>query len=404
MRDVEAPVYLTGAFQDEQTGPQFTAMVDDFDRAALARVNLWNGRHPDGFGPANLVRWYEFLELYVADRVPVLHPVLRAVLPIVLADQFDLADVALEPDHYASFGDDLDAARAAYEAEPPVRAVFESGLGQNEVGEPGGTFELALDAWPAPDAEPATWYLGGGGALVPDRAERGARGRLVPLRPGCRGRHPVRRHRRVPAAVPHLGHRLDPVPGGHRAVLRDRAVRRGHRARGPGYAELYVASDAEDVHVQVSVSEIQAGRHRGPAPERLARPGPPGRGPAAHRRAGDRPPLHRARPGADGARRVRGGPHRHPVDRPPGAGRVRLRLSVATPGRNHATWEFENPTTGLPRRPTRWPGPGHAVRAGAVHPRRRDGAAGCRTLPCPGLRGQACRPYQPVPNTEAEEG
>ena len=34
VRDMEAPVYLTGAFQDEQTGPLFTAMVDDFDGAA----------------------------------------------------------------------------------------------------------------------------------------------------------------------------------------------------------------------------------------------------------------------------------------------------------------------------------------------------------------------------------
>ena len=81
VRDVEAPVYLTGAFQDEQTGPQFTSMVDDFDASALARITLWNGRHPDGYWPANLVRWFEFLELYVADRVPVMNPLVRAVLP-----------------------------------------------------------------------------------------------------------------------------------------------------------------------------------------------------------------------------------------------------------------------------------------------------------------------------------
>ena len=29
--DIEAPVFISGAFQDEQTGPQFTAMLDDFD-------------------------------------------------------------------------------------------------------------------------------------------------------------------------------------------------------------------------------------------------------------------------------------------------------------------------------------------------------------------------------------
>jgi hypothetical protein len=406
VRDVEAPVYLTGAFQDEQTGPQFTAMVDDFDRAALARVNLWNGRHPDGFGPANLVRWYEFLELYVADRVPVLHPVLRAVLPIVLADQFDLADVALEPDHYASFGDDLDAARAAYEAEPPVRAVFESGLGQNEVGEPGGTFELALDTWPAPDAEPATWYLGGDGALVPDRAERGAGGvdsfRFDPDAGGATlfggtGEYPLLSRTwdtdwtRFPAGT-ELSYVTEPFA--EDTVL-----------AGPGYAELYVASDAEDVHVQVSVSEI-----RPDGTEVLLQNGWLD---LAHR-AEDRrrtdgleivhPFTERARepvvPGEFVEARIGIPSIGHPVR----AG-SRLRLSVATPGRNHATWEFENPDHGAAA-------PTHQVARTRAMPSALvlstlggvtvPPAAG--PLPCPGLRGQACRPYQPVPNTEAEEG
>src|SRR5690606_12140247 len=56
VRRVEVPTFITGAFQDEQTGPQFTAMLDDFDSAAALRVGLWNGRHPDGYGPAKIGR------------------------------------------------------------------------------------------------------------------------------------------------------------------------------------------------------------------------------------------------------------------------------------------------------------------------------------------------------------
>ena len=405
VQDVQAPVYLTGAFQDEQTGAQFTAMVDDFDRAAVARINLWNGRHPDGYSPANLVRWFEFLELYVADRVPVLNPLLRAALPSVLADQFDVEDVTLEPDHYASFGDDLEGARETYESEPPVRVVFESGLGENEVGEPGGTFELALDTWPAPDTQPVTWYLGAGGRLVSDQAARGEGGvdsfRFDPAAGGATlfggtGDYPLLARvwntdwTRFPAGD-ELSYVTEPFP-------EDTVF------AGPGYADLWVASDADDVHVQVAVSEIRADgtevllqngwldlSHRAEDPDRTE--GLDIVHPFTER---FQDPVV---PGEFVEARIGIPSFGHPVR----AG-SRLRLSVATPGRNHATWEFENPdyggavpihqvarTRAMPSALALSTLPGVEVPAVAT------------PVPCPSLRGQPCRPYEAVPNTEGPE-
>src|SRR5262249_45430898 len=97
VHDITAPAFLTGAFEDEQTGPQSTTMIDGFDNAAQLKVGLWNGRHPDGLGPANVMRWYEFLELNLAKRVPHMNPLIRAVLPSVLAQVFELHDVDLGP-------------------------------------------------------------------------------------------------------------------------------------------------------------------------------------------------------------------------------------------------------------------------------------------------------------------
>jgi uncharacterized protein len=76
-----------------------------------------------------------------------------------------------------------------------------------------------------------------------------------------------------------------------------------------------------------------------------------------------------------------------------------LRLTVATPGRNHATWEFENPDYGGAI-------PTNQVARTAQMP----SALVLSTLdgvevpvvapaPCPALRGQACRPFQPTENT-----
>jgi hypothetical protein len=127
---------------------------------------LWNGRHPDGLGPVNLVRWYEFLEFNLAQRVPHMNPLVRAFAPTIVAGVFGFEDVEFEPDRwYEQFGDDYTAARAAYDAEEPIRVVYESGVGADEIGEPGGTFEQTFTTWPPPESQPTTWYLGEGGSL-----------------------------------------------------------------------------------------------------------------------------------------------------------------------------------------------------------------------------------------------
>jgi predicted acyl esterase len=80
----------------------------------------------------------------------------------------------------------------------------------------------------------------------------------------------------------------------------------------------------------------------------------------------------------------------------------RIRLSIATPGRNHATWEFEPPDYG------------GGIPAIDVHRDRRQPSAlvlsvidGVRVpdvapAPCPGLRGMACRPFVATENRPAD--
>lgn len=164
---IEAPTYLTGAFQDEQTGAQFSTLMTKFDNAAAFKGAMWNGRHPDGYAPNNLVRWFEFLEFYVAKRVPKMNALVRAGLPTEIAKNFDLTDTVIEPDRFVEkYGDDYEAALAAYEAEDPIRVQFDSGAGANEVGEPGGLFTRTFTEWPSADSKVTTLNLGADGQLV----------------------------------------------------------------------------------------------------------------------------------------------------------------------------------------------------------------------------------------------
>ena len=51
------PVFLGGAWQDEQTGPFFFTLLDQFTSSPAARFTVYNGVHPDGFAPEVLVEW-----------------------------------------------------------------------------------------------------------------------------------------------------------------------------------------------------------------------------------------------------------------------------------------------------------------------------------------------------------
>jgi len=56
VRDVQVPVFLTGAWQDEQTGPRFATLLDDFWSTDRVKFTMYNGQHPDGYSPLVLTR------------------------------------------------------------------------------------------------------------------------------------------------------------------------------------------------------------------------------------------------------------------------------------------------------------------------------------------------------------
>ena len=162
---IDVPVYLTGSWQDEQTGSRFALMLDRFTGSPRALFTMTNGHHPDGYSPMLISRWFEFLSFYVARRVPVLNPLIRELAPAVFAEHFGYTQL-IEPDRFADLADDYDAALARYESEPPVRLLFESGAAHEVAGAPGQRFELGADAFPLPETELRRFWLGPEGRLT----------------------------------------------------------------------------------------------------------------------------------------------------------------------------------------------------------------------------------------------
>lgn len=164
---IEVPVYLTGAWQDEQTGPQFADMLGNFTGTDVTRFTMFNGRHPDGYSPLVLTRWFEFLELFVAKDVPRLSDQVRTLAPSTIGSAFGAQGLGFEPDRYADVADDdHEGALAQFDEEPTVRILFDNGAGDDVAGNPVATFEATYDSWPPADLEERSFFLGEGSSAT----------------------------------------------------------------------------------------------------------------------------------------------------------------------------------------------------------------------------------------------
>ncbi len=161
---INVPVFLAGAWQDEQTGGHFPAMLDKFTGSPHVYATMLNGTHTESLSLGVLGRYVEFLDLYVAHQVPDLGPA-RVIAPL-LAGSITGVDGLVLPEQDRFAGMAYEQALAAFEADPPIRILFEEGAADGQpAGAPLPRFEAAFPGWPIPTAEPMRWYLQGDGTM-----------------------------------------------------------------------------------------------------------------------------------------------------------------------------------------------------------------------------------------------
>ncbi len=251
--EITVPTFLAGAWQDEQTGGQWPAMIDDFPADVPLKVTMTNGTHSEPFGPDIITRWAEFLDFYVAKRVPTIPEEVRATAAL---GYIALSGVPLElpPDRFAG-ETDYDAALARYEAEPPVRVLFENGAGGPAPGAPVSSFERSFSTWPPGAGSVESLYLGDGGTLSPE----------APTRRG------VDEFRYDPDALPATSHPSDgddlfearpdydwqPLEPDAGVAYTTAPLRTDTAVLGPASADLWVRSSARDTDLEVVITEVR---------------------------------------------------------------------------------------------------------------------------------------------------
>lgn len=390
---IDVPVYLTGAWQDEQTGSRFALMLDRFTSSPHTRFTVFNGHHPDGYSPMVILRWFEFLSFHVARRIPKVNDMIRMFAPAQFVEFFGY-EPELEPDRYVQH-ESFDEALAEYMAEPPVRILFENGAGHEVLGATAHRYEVAVASFPPPGVEPQRWWLdaddAGVGALVSEHPDGEGVDRYLddidapPLAYSMELLDDLNRF--TLPEVPITWTRFDDE---HRAVYESAPLAQPLSIAGQGHVDLWLRPGTTDTAVQVTLTEVrtdgleqrvQSGWHR-----------------PTHRvedprysddlrvdytfTPEDRSPLV---PGEWINFRV----PIYPVTHVFRAG-SRLRLAITTPGRDHPFWCFDAPVVD---------GVGHDVGRGGEHasslvlPLWPEGVDHPDDLPPPGsLRGQPTRP------------
>ncbi len=250
---IDVPVFLAGAWQDEQTGGHFPNMLDKFTATPHLYADLTNGLHTESLSPTIFARMVEFLDLYVAHETPSLAGA-RAVANVLVPQLYGVTDATLPADRFT--GMSYEQALAAFEADPPIRVLFEEGTGGAEPGAPYPGFTTSFDAWPVPEAVATSWYLGDRGLLAtkpqttgsPDSYTADPTALPKAFYPGGRS-----------SDIWKAGTQYDwqAIPAGTGVGYLTDPLKQDTVVVGGGSVDLWVQSSSADTDLEVTISEVR---------------------------------------------------------------------------------------------------------------------------------------------------
>jgi uncharacterized protein len=397
---IKAPVFLACQWTDEQTGAHCPALADRFTGTRRKWFTFTNGTHVDSLDPATFTRWYDFLELYVARRAPNLSPGARAAAPVIFATAMGVPGLTLPPDPIQG-QPTYDAARAAFERLPSVRILFDNGAGAAP-GAPVPGFEQSFARWPLPGTRARSWYLGRDGALTGGKPTRGGADRFT-WRPGARPRTSFTGDTGAGGlwgASPSYDWTQN-RPGAALSYV-TKPLGRNTTVVGSGALWAWIRSSAASVDLQVTVSEVRpdgresyvqsgwlraSGRKLDRSRSTLLEPVP-------SLRRSDAAPL----PRGQWARVAVPLYYQGHVYR----SGSRIRVTISAPGGDQPIWAFAGTR---PRgRASVFLARSRTMPSRLVLPVVAGVDVGTGLPPCPGLRGEPCRPYRALVNREAHRG
>jgi len=398
---IDVPTFMACQWTDEQTGGHCPTLAEQFTGTRRKWFTFTNGTHVDSLDPETFNRWYDFLQLYVAKRPPILAAAaIHAAAPLIYQEAMGIQGVTLPPDPI-QLEPTYDSALAAFEDLKPIRVMFDSGAGGSSPGQPYPAFEQSFDEFPIPGTRAKSWYLS-------------ARGHLRRKPPAGEGRDAFTWdadalpdsdfHGDTAAGSGGLwtatpGYEWEQSPAGSAVSYLTPPLKKNAAVIGGGALQVWVRSSAPSVDLQATVSEVrpdgketfvQNGWVRGDERKLDAEKSTPLE-PVLSLRESDVSPLPAHRfvevtiPLYYEGHVYRAG--------------SRIRVTIAAPNGTQPIWSFAQTQ---PRGTA-----DVAIAYGTHHPSKLllplvPGVAVPSGLPpCPGLRGEPCRDYERLANRTA---
>jgi len=393
---IKVPVYMACQFTDEQTGGHCPTLAARFTGTDRKWFTFTNGTHVDSLDPATYNRWCDFLSLYVAHQAPsTMCASSRLGAPVVYQEAMGISGVSMPPDPIQQ-EPSYQAALDAFDALPQVRVLFDNGAGGNNPGEPLPGFEQSFPRWPIPGTQARTWYVGPGRTLGDRRASRSGSNAFTwnaKARPltDFTGDTAGGTNGLWTATPPYKW--LEPPKGGAVSYL-TAPLSSDTVVVGAGALHLWVRSSTHDVDLQATISEVRpdgkevfvqnawlraSDRKLDRRKSTVLEPWPSGR-------LSDVRPMPRRRyaqvtmPLYYEGHAYRAG--------------SRIRVTVTAPNGDQPIWSFSETT------------PSSTPKVSLAYSRSRPSrlilpiVPGVKVPnglpPCPGLRGEPCRTYQPA--------
>jgi predicted acyl esterase len=252
---ITVPVFIAGAMEDDQTGPQWTALLSALPSTIPVFANLVNGGHIDSTDPQIISRWLEFLDIYVADRVPTAPNALESLV-LDGFTSFASGTSAQAPLPAVRFTTAKNAAKARADFAKHtsrVEVLFDSGAGPVGAGDPEATYSAGFTEWP-PKGKTTTYYFGRGGSLDTTRPKTSGSASFT-LDPSARPATSLPAGGNPWAADP--GWDWTPVPAADGVAFQTAPFAKDTTIVGPATLDLWVASSTPVEDFQATITEVR---------------------------------------------------------------------------------------------------------------------------------------------------
>lgn len=276
----KVPVFLAGAFQDEQTGGQFPDALSGLKDNPNVWIALQNGVHVDALGPSVITDWGDFVNLFVADRLPKMPPLLVGMSSTLYGELADAPALPIKESKYCEKPPAGQAnpnnctytsvaqAKADFKANTPrLRLLMDNGAATVKGGNgpdkddpsPGGIgalWEVGLDDWPVPSTQATEYFLGTGGALNANK-DASASEVSYTADPSARPAKSLAGTDEGGAWLAQPPYEWEPVAAGKGLGFTSGALSKDTLIAGPSSLDLQLKSSAADTDIQVTISEVR---------------------------------------------------------------------------------------------------------------------------------------------------